>query len=353
MEYPFSYDTIAAKRNVIGREDEINLTIKTLANDNRNLVIYGGPRSGKETIIKEALRRMEENGQRFKLCTIDLFNIRCFDDFVKLMRSKMAECFHFVNKGALIPFDIDISGIPPQKLFELPEIIAQESGVVLLIYFKCFHNLLAVEDENFSIQSLDKAWSKHRKARYIISGSCINMMKTIVEERKLFFYSANQIQVNSIDRRKACEYISSGFTSLGRVIEMEEAMTICDVCSSNMWYIKHLCSICHSQPAGYVNHRIVNQCTDSLLSIHEPRFHQIMLDLTTNQINFIKAVLDGVEKFSSAEIIESYHLNSSANVFRIKDALKKKEVLSFDKDDHAQFIDPLFEYWLKHIYFTL
>ncbi|MBP9992990.1 MAG: ATPase, partial [Bacteroidales bacterium] len=79
---------------------------------------------------------------------------------------------------------------------------------------------------------------------------------------------------------------------------------------------------------------------------------RVMFDLTSNQINLLRADVDGVSRFSSAEIIERYNLNSSANVFRIKEALVKKEVITFDDEEKAHIQDPLFEYWLRNYYFA-
>ena len=90
-----------------------------------------------------------------------------------------------------------------------------------------------------------------------------------------------------------------------------------------------------------------------IISIHEPRFISLVNDLTDHQLSFMKAVLDGVVKFSSSDVIERYHLNSSANVRRVKDALKKKEVLTFNEKDEPVIFDPLFEYWIRKHYFEM
>ena len=70
-------------------------------------------------------------------------------------------------------------------------------------------------------------------------------------------------------------------------------------------------------------------------------------------MNLLKATLEGVVRFSSADVIRKYGLNSSANVKRVKDALIKKEVLIFDENDNPILADPLFEYWLKKYYFEM
>ena len=89
----------------------------------------------------------------------------------------------------------------------------------------------------------------------------------------------------------------------------------------------------------------------TLIAVHEPYFKAIINDLTDHQVSLLKAVMDGVVKFSASDVIEKYRLNSSANVRRVKDALKKKEVLTFNEKDEPVVLDPLFEYWLEKSYF--
>jgi hypothetical protein len=76
-----------------------------------------------------------------------------------------------------------------------------------------------------------------------------------------------------------------------------------------------------------------------------------MSDLTNYQVNLLRAITEGHSKFSSAEVIRSYGLNSSANVKRVKDALAKKEIITFGDNEEPSFIDPLFEYWVKKYFF--
>ena len=50
-------------------------------------------------------------------------------------------------------------------------------------------------------------------------------------------------------------------------------------------------------------------------------------NLTNNQLNYLKALIDGVKQLSSKETMESYKLGTSANVLRIKEGLENKEVI--------------------------
>ena len=77
----------------------------------------------------------------------------------------------------------------------------------------------------------------------------------------------------------------------------------------------------------------------------------MMNDLTTFQVGLLEAVVDGHKHFSTSEVIRKYGLNSSANVRRLKDALCKKEILSFNEEDEPYFLDPLFKYWVTKYFF--
>ena len=52
-------------------------------------------------------------------------------------------------------------------------------------------------------------------------------------------------------------------------------------------------------------------------------------------------------------MIERYNLHSSANVRRLKDALCKKEIITFNENDDPVVLDPLFEYWLRKYFFKM
>ena len=352
MDLPFAFEKMAAGGAILGRSREIGEIAAALEPGGKSLAIYGGPRSGKETLVAEAIEQVQSRRRNLLVCRIDLFNIRSYEAFSALWRRRMQECAAEVNRDALLPFEISFDEIPDAKIFDLPGIIAAEAGKQMVVYFQEFQNLIRFEDDSFNLDLLERSWGRQRNVRFLFTGSSVNAMKSIFEERKCFYSQCRSLELEALDRRTVCEYIRSSFLNTGRVIEMEEALAICEMAGGNMWYVKQLCAFCYAMPAGYVNRKIVNQARDMLLAIHEPRFKQILLDLTANQINLLHAVVDGVQKFTSAETLETYRLNSSAGVVRSRDALQKKEVLTFDRDDNARLIDPLFEYWLRNYYFV-
>ena len=113
-----------------------------------------------------------------------------------------------------------------------------------------------------------------------------------------------------------------------------------------------LCSFSFNNTKGYVTPDIREDAINSVISLRESQFKALVDSLSNFQLSLLRAIYDGVTKFSNKDVIEQYKLNSSANVFRLKEALKKKEVIYFDDKDEPQFIDAIFRYWLSKCYFV-
>ena len=84
-----------------------------------------------------------------------------------------------------------------------------------------------------------------------------------------------------------------------------------------------------------------------LIDQNTPLFEKQTENLTTYQINFLRAVIDGVNReFTSQDVINKYQLGSSANVSTIKRALVKKEIIEIEKR-LVDISDPIMKVWLK------
>jgi hypothetical protein len=72
--------------------------------------------------------------------------------------------------------------------------------------------------------------------------------------------------------------------------------------------------------------------------------------LSPSQLNYMRAVIDGIDRFSSAESLAVYKLHSSANIARVREALEKKESMEFGTTNKPACIDPVFELWFRRRY---
>jgi len=75
-------------------------------------------------------------------------------------------------------------------------------------------------------------------------------------------------------------------------------------------------------------------------------FTGVAASLTSRQLGFLRAVVDGQTSLYAQATLKAYNLGTSANVARIRDALISREIIDID-DDGVQILDPVFKYWLR------
>lgn len=67
--------------------------------------------------------------------------------------------------------------------------------------------------------------------------------------------------------------------------------------------------------------------------------------LTSYQMNFIRALCDGIQgDFGSKAIIDKYKLGTKSNITRLKNSLEEKELIETTKGI-TTLTDPVFKLW--------
>ncbi|MBR5499357.1 MAG: hypothetical protein IKV75_04255 [Bacteroidales bacterium] len=380
MDTPFVYDNYVTGKNFVGRKLECNI-LSNLLEGGSQVTLYEPPKSGKMSVIQQTLFNMRAVGKQFSVAWVNLFNVRTVYDFlkkfgtavIKPLYSTPSEYADIVSRhlsGTHFLFDparfasheeiVCLNWEPDandiEQMLRLPYRIAEERGVPCFVVIEEFQNLTWAKDFDYEVvfHVLEKIFAeKNRSTSYIITGSQVNAMKNIFEERKFFYRQVDHLPLQDVEDKDIIEHIIRGFRTTGKVIERDLVIGACKLFRSNMWYLNHFVSICDSMSRGYLNEGILMEALKTIVSVNEPRFLAIVNDLTDHQLSLMKAILDGVVKFSASDVIDRYSLNSSANVRRVKDALKKKEVITFNEKDEPVILDPLFEYWITKYYFEM
>lgn len=382
MDTPFVYDNPVTGKNFVGRKTECNVLANLLA-AGENVCLYESPKEGKMSLVQQSLYNMRASGKLFMVAYVDVFNVRTVRDFLKkfgaaviraaysvpsdyaAVISRYLADTHFVfdaaqfaSKGDIVCMNWDADSNDMLAMMNLPQMVAQEKGMPFYVILKDFQNVMMADGYEDLFNMMEKMFAERDrlapvKSAFVFSGSMVNAMKFIFEERRYFYRQVNHLPLSLIDDRDAIEHVVRGFRSSGKVIERDMALGACKLFRSQMWYLNQFFSICDSMSKGFINEAILVDALNALISVHEPRFNVLVNDLTDHQLSLLKAILDGVVKFSASDVIERYRLNSSANVRRVKDALKKKEIITFNEKDEPVVIDPLFEYWVRKYYFEM
>lgn len=381
METPFVYDKYITGKYFLGRKKECSVMANLLA-AREHVSLYEPPKTGKMSLIRQTLINMRSNGVQFVAPFVDMLSVRTLSDFLlafgtsvlkasastpeelsRIVKTHLADT-HFVFDHMRYSMDeelVSLNWTPDlndvEKMMRLPVEMAKEKKVPYIVILNEFHNILNAAEGEKVLKILEAQFALREEpytATFVMSGGMVNAMKYIFEEKRFFYRQANHIALSKVDEREIVEHIVKGFLNMtGKSFDRNLAMGACQLFQSNLWYVNHLAAICDALSKGFVTEAMMTEALNSMISIHEPRFISIVNDLTDHQLSLLRAVLDGVVKFSASDVIEKYHLNSSANVRRVKDALKKKEVLTFNEKDEPVILDPLFEYWVSTFYFKI
>ena len=378
MDKPFVYDKYVTGKCFVGRKMDCNI-LGNLLEAGEQVVMYEPPKSGKMSVIQQTLFNLRAKGKQFVVIHVNMLNVRTLEDFlIKYGTSVIRPLFstadeyervvsqyladtHFVfdrDRFASVEEVVSLNWQPDmtdvETMFRLPHQIASEKGVPIFVILEEFQNIMNDKEYEDALKVMEKVLGeKDKSVSFIFTGSMVNAMKYIFAERKFFYRQVEHLPLQKVDDTEITEHIVRGFMLGVKVVEKELVIGACELFRGQMWYLNHFTSICDTLTKGYINEGIFMQALKTLISIHEPRFISIVNDLTDHQLSLLRAVLDGVVRFSASDVIEKYKLNSSANVRRVKDALKKKEVLTFNEKDEPVILDPLFEYWVGKNYFNI
>ncbi len=378
MDTPFVYDRYVTGKNFVGRKMDCTI-LGNLLEAGEQVVMYEPPKSGKMSVIQQTLYNMRTAGKPFMVVHINLFNVRTLEEFLikfgtavirplystqeeySAVISEFLGGTHFVFDSArfascdeVVSLNWDLDDNDVDKMMRLPGIMAEQRQVPYFVIIEEFQNLMHDKRAEDVFKVMEKVLAeRNRKVSFIFTGSQVNAMKYIFAEKKFFYRLVEHLPLQKVDDREIIEHIVRGFMVSGKVIERNLVLGACELFRGQMWYLNHFTSICDTMTRGYINEGILMEALKVIISIHEPRFISIVNDLTDHQLSLLKAILDGVVRFSASDVIEKYGLNSSANVRRVKDALKKKEVITFNEKDEPVILDPLFEYWVSRHYFAI
>ena len=376
MDSPFVYSKWVTGKDFIGRKQDCAI-LGSFLRQGEHVALYSTPKCGKTSLIQQTLFNLRMTGTAFTVGQLSLLNVRTREDFLTRLGSTAIRCVAsspeeyeslvttFLS-GTHLVFDrqvfsredkilspgwsLDDSDV--QAILRLPQRLAEHFGQNLILILDEFSNIDMIEDGEKIIGLFEEMLRERKKGcTWIFCGSAYNAMREIFDVRKDFYRVVERFHMQPIDQKEIVDHIVKGFLSSGKVIDRNLLAGACNLFKGHMWYINHLVSICDSMSKGYIMEPVLIDALGCMIAIHEPRFIATMDSLTTHQVSLLKAVVDGYTKFSTAEVVSKYGLNSSANVKRVKDALVKKEVLTFDENEQPEILDPLFEDWVRKYYF--
>lgn len=372
---PFVFGKIAEFENFTNREEETEL-LKNQFFALNNVIVISPRRWGKTSLIKHVTAKLEHEHQDYKVVHLDMFKVRTEEDFYEMFATKILKVNYskietLIEKSKslfskIIPkisfnpipesefslsFDWDEVKKNPSEILDLPQKIAEKENIKIIVCIDEFQNLQVFKDALSFQKKLRATWQHHNAVSYCLYGSKENMMQTFFNSPKLPFYRfAFILNLEKIKINKWSTFITSRFEDTGKEIDETEAIVIANLVENLPFYVQQLAQITWFLTDKKVNSDIVKKAFNNLMEQLNPFFVREIEYLTTNQIKYLKLLIENVGPENTFNNIEKYGLNSSANIAVIKKALVEKQILRKNQKV-LEFIDPIFKVWLKETYF--
>ena len=380
MDSPFIFDRYVTGKNFVGRKKDSTI-LSNLILQSENVVISAPPKSGKMSLVEHTLFSMRVTGKQFLVGQMSALTLRTIPEFIaaygstviRMVASTPAEYAEtmarylqgthivfdqdaFSENDEIVSFNWDPDESDLMAVLHMPYTIARDRGERMLLIISEFQNLSLIEGDDLIFGAMERvmreaAEDSRKLFSSIFVGSGVNAMKEIFRHRRYFYRLSESVPLSQVDEKELAEHLAKGFLSGGKVIDRELLAGTCRLFRCNLYYLNMFVSIVDARTKGFITDAMLIDALQSVLSIHEAKFASMMNSLTTHQVNLLKAIIEGFTRFSGSEVVRRYNLNSSANVKRVKDALMKKEIVTFGDDDTPEILDPLFEYWVRTVYF--
>lgn len=337
-----------------------------------NTILISPRRMGKTSLVEKVCSLVESD--TLKIAKIDAFGCRSENDFinafatavVRATSSKWEEWMEnaktflsrFIPKISIgqdpltdfsIALEYNRANTVTEDILQLPETIAKQKGIKIVICIDEFQQIADFPDSITFQKKLRSVWQLQRNVSYCLYGSKKHMMEKMFQSQSHPFYRFGDLfYLDKISETDWVEYICDRFRVTGKEISRELASEICTVTDRYSSYVQQLAWLVWLRTDKHATKEDVEFGIDRMLDACEPLFIQQTESLSAYQMNFLRALANGVHTgFTRSEILDTYQLGTAANISRLKKALTEKDLIMMTAPKKLEISDPILALWLK------
>ena len=367
---PFIFGVATSGDNFTDRKKETERLSLNFRNG-VNTILISPRRWGKTSLVQKVCRLTQSD--KLKIVYLDIFSCRSDKEFydafasavLKQTSSKLEEWLenvklflsHIRPKISMgtdpmtefsISFEMNPQSNDIDEILQLPEKIAQKKGYKIVVCIDEFQQIAEFQDSRTFQKRLRSIWQLQKSVSYCLFGSKKHLMNELFEKKSLPFYKfGDTIYLPKIGTSDWVNYICDRFKVTGKHISKELAEKICQRVENHSSYVQQLAWLVWIHTDKTASEQDFEEAFQDILDQNTPLFEKQTESLTTYQMNFLRALINGVHKeFTTQEVLQKYQLGSSANVSIVKRALEKKELIEIEKNQ-VILPDPVMKVWLK------
>lgn len=370
-EAPFVFGVRVEGNTFTDRKEETN-RLKMNFLYGVNTILISPRRMGKTSLVEKVCSLVESD--TLKIAKIDAFGCRSENDFinafatavVRATSSKWEEWMEnaktflsrFIPKISIgqdpltdfsIALEYNRANTVTEDILQLPETIAKQKGIKIVICIDEFQQIADFPDSITFQKKLRSVWQLQSNVSYCLYGSKKHMMEKMFQSQSHPFYRFGDLfYLDKISETDWVEYICERFRVTGKEISRELASEICTVTDRYSSYVQQLSWLVWLRTDRHATKEDVEFGIDRMLDACEPLFIQQTESLSAYQMNFLRALANGVHTgFTRSEILDTYQLGTAANISRLKKALTEKDLIMMTAPKKLEISDPILALWLK------
>ena len=353
--------------------DRKNETKRLLLNFQQgiNTILISPRRIGKTSLVRKVCELAQSDD--LKIVYLDIFSCRSDREFydafataiLRQTSSKLEEWIDYAKRflsritpkfsigtdpmtDFSVSLELNTKSEDVTDILQLPEKIALEKGIKIVVCIDEFQQISEFSDSKIFQKRLRTVWQLQENVSYCLLGSKKHLMNELFERRSLPFYKfGDALYLQKIGTEDWVKYICERFEVTNKSISPSLAEKIAKRVDNHSSYVQQLAWLVWVHTDKIATEENFEGAWQDLLDQNTPLFEKQTENLTMYQLNFLKAIIDGVSKeFTTKTVLEKYNLGTSSSVAVVKRALIKKELIDIEKKEIV-ISDIVLKEWLK------
>lgn len=373
LRNPFVYKGYEGPEYFCDRTEETEKIVSGMQNG-RNITLISPRRVGKTGLIKHVFHHLQQTDKSAVCLYIDIFATQRLHDFVTLFCSAFVE--EVVNreksifskaleafKGWRPVFGADpLTGVPQvsvtiepvhtehtlRSIFDYIERLDKE----VYIAFDEFQQITQYPEQG--TEALLRSYIQFSHAHFIFSGSKFHLMSEMFSSPKRPFYLSTQFLYLAPLHEEIYYLFANHFFEHRKGLLTREAFHhVYGLCNGSTWHVQLLLNRLYETERRVETEKQVNVAVESVLSAMAPGFEGLLLMLTPNQQDLLKAIAraEPVGQPQGKDFIKRYDLSSPSSVKSSVTALQDKDLIFRDSSGYIVY-DRLMSLWLRRQFGT-
>ena len=370
-EAPFVFGVRVEGETFTDRRDETE-RLKMNFKYGVNTILISPRRMGKTSLVDKVCSLVE--GSEVRIARIDAFSCRSEYDFINSFATAVvratsnrweewienAKVFlsRFVPKISFgqdplndfsVTLEYNASNTTTEDVLALPEKIAEEKGYRIVVCIDEFQQIGDFQDSLTFQKKLRSVWQLQKRVSYCLYGSKKHIMETMFQNHSYPFYRFGDIiYLQKISEEDWVKFICARFEATGKHISESIAKEICKLTDRYSSYVQQLAWFVWLKTQDTATEEDLRYAVNKLLDSCEPLFIQQTEDLSSYQMNFLRAIIGGINTgFTQSAVLSKYHLGTAANITRLKKSLTEKDLIMTVAAKRIEMCDPILSLWLR------